>query len=81
MEDAGFDVLVTSDQGIPYQQKMTGRRLAVIMLSTPDWNMLRTAVFPIIAAAIAAAVPGSFTPVDCRTFSRRRPKPEGPALR
>ena len=41
--EAGFDVLVTSDQGIPYEQNMTGRKLAMVMLSTPDWNLIKTA--------------------------------------
>ena len=72
-EDAGFDVLITSDQGIPYQQNMAGRKLAMVMLSTPDWNLLRIAA-PRIAEAIAASTPGSFTRMDCGVFTRRRPK-------
>ena len=42
-EAAGFDVLITSDQGIPYEQNMEGRKLAMLMLSTPDWKILKTA--------------------------------------
>jgi|SRR5579863_3028141 len=75
-EEAGFNVLITSDQSIPYQQNMTGRMLAMVMLSTSDWNLLKFAG-PQIAEAIATAQPGSFSRVDCGTFSRRQPKPEG----
>jgi predicted nuclease of predicted toxin-antitoxin system len=33
-ETAGFDVLVTSDQNILYQQNLTGRRLALVVLGS-----------------------------------------------
>ena len=62
-EAAGFDVLVTSDQGIPYQQNMAGMKLALVVLSTPDWNVVRTHVAA-IAAAVDAATPGSCTRVE-----------------
>jgi hypothetical protein len=71
-EEAGFDVLITSDQGIPYQQNMAGRKLAMIMLSTPNWNMVKEAASK-ISAALAVAAPGSFTNVDIGIWSRRRP--------
>ena len=31
-EFAGYDVLLTVDQGIPYQQNATGRKLSIILL-------------------------------------------------
>ncbi|MBC7529156.1 MAG: hypothetical protein H7308_16595 [Chthonomonadaceae bacterium] len=31
-ENAGFDALLTTDKNIPYQQKMPGRNLAIIIL-------------------------------------------------
>ncbi len=34
-EAAGFDVLVTTDQEIPFQQELAGRRVAVVILSAP----------------------------------------------
>ncbi|MCU1257198.1 MAG: hypothetical protein JWO80_83 [Bryobacterales bacterium] len=79
VEEAGFDVLITSEQGIPYQQNMDGRKLAMVMLSTPDWNMVKMAA-PSIAQALAATAPGSFIRVDCGSFSRRRSKAQGPGL-
>jgi predicted nuclease of predicted toxin-antitoxin system len=63
-EAAGFDVLVTSDQGIPHQQNMAGMKLALVVLSTPDWNLVQRRV-ALIAAAVDAALPGSYTRVDC----------------
>ena len=32
-EEAGFDVLVTSDKRIRYQQNLTGRKIALVVLS------------------------------------------------
>lgn len=40
-ESNGFDVLITSDQGFPHQQNMAGRRLGVLLLPTPDWNVIK----------------------------------------
>jgi hypothetical protein len=50
-ERAGFEVLVTCDQSIPYQQNFIDRKLAVIVLSTNDWPTLRP-----VAAKIASVV-------------------------
>ncbi len=78
-EDAGFDVLITSDHSIPYQQNMTGRKLAILMLSTVDWNILKL-VGGRTLAALATVEPGSFTRVDCGVFRRPRRKLQGPGL-
>jgi hypothetical protein len=40
-ESAGYDLLITSDQNVPYQQNWTGRRLALLVLSTNDWTRIR----------------------------------------
>ena len=50
-EQAGFDVLVTCDQNVPHQQNFTGRKLALVMLSSNHWPTLRRT-----AAQIATAV-------------------------
>jgi hypothetical protein len=40
-ESAGFDLLITTDQGIRYQQNWADRSLALLVLSTNDWTWLR----------------------------------------
>ncbi len=62
-EEAGFEVLVTADQGLNYQQNMLGRKLALVVLST-NKNSLVIANIGEISAAIDAAHPGSFAVVD-----------------
>lgn len=62
-EDAGFDVLVTTDQSLPHQQNLAGRKVAVVVLSKANWRLIKAAV-PQIVAAVLAAQPGSVTVVD-----------------
>jgi hypothetical protein len=40
-ESAGFDLLITTDQGIRYQQNWAARSIALLVLSTNDWTQLR----------------------------------------
>ncbi len=36
-EAAGFDAMLTADQNIRYQQNLTGRRLALIVIGSNIW--------------------------------------------
>lgn len=36
-EEAGFEVLLTTDHSIRYQQNMTGRQFAVVVLMNTNW--------------------------------------------
>jgi hypothetical protein len=57
-EAAGFEVMVTSDQNIAYQQNLTGRRLALVVLGSNIWPIVRDHGAK-IAAQVDAATPGS----------------------
>jgi hypothetical protein len=57
-ETAAFDVLITSDQDITYQQKPVGRKLALLVLGSNIWPIVRNYGTE-IAAKIAGARPGS----------------------
>jgi hypothetical protein len=72
-EAAGFDVLVTGDKTLEYEQTMRGRTIAVVALSAPNWEIVRDHVAR-IAEAIRVATPGSFTRVDVGRFVRN-PEP------
>jgi hypothetical protein len=39
-EEAGFDLLLTADKNIRYQQNLVGRRIALVVLSTPRWPVV-----------------------------------------
>ena len=68
-EDAGFEVFVTADKKLPKQQNLKGRALALVVLSTLDWEIMKPHLDEIIAA-VDAAVPGSFHFVECGEFRR-----------
>ena len=70
-EDQGFDVLVTGDQSIAYEQNLTGRRLAIVALSSVEWRIIENYLEEIVGA-VDGAIPGSFRAVECGTFSRRK---------
>ena len=61
-EDAAFDVIVTSDKGIKYQQNLKSRKIALVVLSQGRWRLVRQRL-EAIAAAVDAATPGSYTEV------------------
>jgi hypothetical protein len=41
-EQDGYDVLITTDQQLRFQQNLTGRRLAILVLGTASWPRIRT---------------------------------------
>ena len=51
-EAAGFEVIITTDQEIPYQQNLTVRKISIIVLCAPT-NRLAD-LRPLIPAAIEA---------------------------
>jgi hypothetical protein len=61
-ERAGFDVFLTADKNIQYQQNLAGRKIAVVVLSTPQWPLVRLHIEKIVAA-INSAMPGSYAEV------------------
>jgi len=62
-EAAGFEVLVTTDKNLRYQQNLASRKIAIVVLGQGRWTLIRPHVAQVVAA-VNAAVPGSFTEVD-----------------
>lgn len=62
-EEAAFDVFITSDKNIRYQQNLTNRKLAIVVLSRGRWRLVRQRLGAIVAA-VDAATPGSYTEVE-----------------
>jgi hypothetical protein len=62
-EAAGFDVFVTTDRNIPYQQNLSGRHIAVVVLSNGRWLLIKQRLAE-IAAAVIAAPRGGYIEVD-----------------
>ena len=70
-EEGGFNLLLTCDRNLEYQQKVTGRRIAIIALSTNNWPLIRTHTAKMLDA-VESAEPGTYLSVDCGTFRRAR---------
>jgi hypothetical protein len=62
-EAAGFDLLLTTDQNIRYQQNLAGRRIAFVVLGQARWPIVRNHVARVVAA-VNAATPGSYTEIE-----------------
>jgi len=58
-EIEGFDVLVTTDQNLRYQQALAGRNLFVIVLMTTDWRAIRPQAH-LVAEALLLRTAGSY---------------------
>jgi hypothetical protein len=57
---AGFGLFITADQEISHQQNLTGRKIAVLVLSTNNNRSVIKEQVAEISVAIDAATPGSF---------------------
>ena len=62
-EAAGFDVMLTADKNIRYQQNLKNRRIAIVLLTNPTWRDVVLYVDR-VAAGINAATPDSITEVE-----------------
>jgi hypothetical protein len=58
-EAIGFDILLTCDQNIRYQQNLAGRKIALVILTSNLWPSVRTCGVA-IENIVEKATPGSF---------------------
>ena len=62
-EEAGLDLLLTTDRRIRYQQNLAGRKISLVVLTgTTKWSRVRLHLER-VAAVVNAATPGSYTEV------------------
>lgn len=60
-----FDVLVTMDRNLQYQQKLAGRAFAVVIIRVRDQSPPSfMALVPVLVAAITQSKPGTVTEVE-----------------
>ena len=62
-EAAGFEVLVTTDKNLSYQQNLKGRKIAVVVLGQGRWTLIQPYAAQVVAA-VNGATPGSFAEVE-----------------
>jgi len=62
-EADGFDLVLTTDKRIQYQQNLTSRKIAILVLGNSTWPVVRL-YLDRVALAVSAATPGSFAEVE-----------------
>lgn len=62
-EKAGFELFISADQELSYQQNLQGRKMALLILSTNNWDLIKLHIEKIVAA-IKTVTPGSYTEVQ-----------------
>lgn len=62
-EDAGFDLLLTTDKNVRYQQNLSDRRISIVVLGNSPWWLVRKHLDEIVAA-VNLSTPKSYTEVD-----------------
>ena len=63
LAEPSFDLFLTSDQGIEYQQNLTNRRIAILSLSTNNLRRI-LAAGPLLASTVNSMTPGEFRRLD-----------------
>ena len=63
-EKHDFDILITNEKNLQYQQSLKKRRIAIIVLDRSKWPDVKLTVAKILDA-INDAKPGSYTIVEC----------------
>ena len=62
-EEAGYELLLSTDKNIRYQQNLTGRKIALVVLGNSQWPMVRLHLDKIVAA-VNACMRGSYEEVE-----------------
>lgn len=61
-EEKGFEVLVTTDTNLKYQQNLAARQIAVVALTTTSWPRIRSVIESVSSAVNSASI-GSYVEV------------------
>ncbi|HEY3742150.1 MAG TPA: hypothetical protein VGL53_19995 [Bryobacteraceae bacterium] len=62
-EKEGFEVLLTTDKNLRYQQSLKDRAIAIVVIGHSRWPALQPHV-QCVVEAVDAATPGSYAEVD-----------------
>jgi hypothetical protein len=65
-EAQGFEVFVTTDKNLRYQQNLTGRSIAIVVIAHAQWPALEPHV-ALVVAAIDKVTPGTYAVVEIPT--------------
>lgn len=60
--EESFDLLLTTDQNLRYQQNIVGRRLAILVLMTTSWPRIKAEVAHVVET-VSSIQPGEYVEV------------------
>ena len=63
LAEAEFDLFLTCDRNLQYQQNLKGRKIAILLLSTNHWPTLKRRT-NLVQAALAKIAPGEFSTLE-----------------
>jgi hypothetical protein len=61
--EKSFDAFITTDQNLRYQQNLSGRRLAILVLPTTSWPEIQKHT-SVVADSVNALKPGDFVELN-----------------
>lgn len=62
-EQDGYELMITTDQNLRYQQNLASRQIAIIVLKSTSWPRIRRNI-EIIQAAVEISVPGAYQEIE-----------------
>jgi len=62
-EQEPFEVFVTTDSNLNYQQNLAARRIAIVVLTSTSWPRIQRALVKVVAAIDKATI-GSYIEVE-----------------
>jgi hypothetical protein len=62
-EEADFEVFLTTDKNIRYQQSLVNRTIAIVVLGNSRWPVVQRYVDRVVAA-VSVAKPGTYFEVE-----------------
>jgi predicted nuclease of predicted toxin-antitoxin system len=62
-EDAGYEILLSTDKNIRYQRNLAGRKIALVILGNSQWPMVQL-YLDRMAAAVNSCKPGTYVEVE-----------------
>ena len=79
-EEFGFDLMVTADQNIRYQQNLAGRKLGLVVLGSNLWPIVRTHS-ETISATVDEAKAGRYVFIEMPLPPKTPPGQGRPAIK
>jgi hypothetical protein len=70
-EEAGFDVFLTGDQSLSYQQNLHARRIGIVELTKNNWPSVKPRIAEIVRAVETCGA-GEYRRVVCESVCKPR---------